>query len=207
MFRACTRFLFAVLIGVCGTLAWQRYGDQATELAKSQIAVHGPSVAQFLTAAKSALPRLDAAEEKTKPALAASGAASVPAPEPASAPAAELATNVEAKPSLDAADTAALYQEVQYVTSDLAAAKKTIEQLSASQDQLGRTQQQMAQSIAKLQTLEEGINQKLSSVPSTTVPVHLPAPKPVQNRTPRSAHAAPKPLSAAPPPVPPGLVR
>jgi hypothetical protein len=199
MFRACARFLIAILIGVCGTLAWQRYGDQATELAKSQIAIRAPSLAQslaqYLPASTSAPPRLDATEQQPKPAVA--------APEPASEPAAEPASNVqqEAKP-VDAADATELHQRLQDVTTDLAAAKKTIEHLSATQDQFARAQEQMGQSIAKLQTLEEGLSQKLSSATSTTGAVRLPAPKPVHSRTPPSAHAAPKPVSAAPPPFP-----
>jgi len=193
MFRAGTRFLLAVLIGVCGTLGWQRYGDQATELMKAQIAAHGPSVVQFVTAATSALPRLDVAEQQqAKPA--------VPASEPDSAPTAEPATNVQEAKARDAADTAELHQQLESITTDLAGVKKTIEQLSASQDQLSRTQQQMAQNIAKLHTLEQRLSQPPAQ--STTGAVRLPAPKPVQNRTSATAHAAPKPVSASPPPFP-----
>jgi len=180
MLRAIVRFLFAVLIGMSGTLAWQRYGDQATEIMRSQIATHAASIAQFLTPSESAPPRLDAAEQQQiKP----------------SAPASDVPQ--EAK-QLDTADATELRQQINDVTAELAIAKKTIEQISATQDQFNRTQQQMTQSIAKLQTLEQELGQKLSTTPA----VRLPTPKPAQNRTSTSAHAAPRPPGVVPAPYP-----
>ncbi len=44
IFRAFARFLFAVLIGVGATLAWQSYGDEATEMVRAQ----APSLGWFL---------------------------------------------------------------------------------------------------------------------------------------------------------------
>lgn len=157
MLRASIRFLFAVLIGVCGTLGWQRYGDQATEIAKSQITAHAPSLAEFITPGKSEPPRLDAAERQPQPA---SPASDVPQ---------------EARQQLDATDVTELRQQLKDIAADLAAAKKTIEQLSAAQGQLIQSQQQMTQRIAKLHAPEQGVSQKPSS---TTTAVRAPTPKP-----------------------------
>jgi hypothetical protein len=44
MFRALARFFVAVLIGVCATLAWQSYGDEATEMVRSGV----PSIGWLL---------------------------------------------------------------------------------------------------------------------------------------------------------------
>jgi len=44
IFRALTRFIVTVLIGVGGTLAWQSYGDAA----KTMVAAHSPTLAWLL---------------------------------------------------------------------------------------------------------------------------------------------------------------
>jgi len=44
IFRALTRFIVTVLIGVGGTLAWQSYGDAA----KTMVAAHSPALAWLL---------------------------------------------------------------------------------------------------------------------------------------------------------------
>ncbi len=49
IFRASSRSLFAVLVGVGGTLAWQADGDQA----KDMIRVWAPSLAELLPASTS----------------------------------------------------------------------------------------------------------------------------------------------------------
>jgi TolA-binding protein len=184
MLRAFVRFVLAVLIGVCGTFAWQRYGDQATEIMTSQINTYAASLAQFFTPSESPPPRLAAAEENIKP--------------PA-APASDVPQEAKLP---DARDATELQQQLKDVTADLANAKKTIEQLSATQDQLNQTQQQMAQSIAKLQTLEQGLGQKPSTVSSTTPAVRLPTSKPAQHRTSPPARTASKPPSASAAPYP-----
>ena len=182
MIRACARFLFAALIGVCGALGWQSFGDEATELMKSQVTTYAPSLAQFFRPSNSAVPRLDTAEQQPRPELA--------SPE------------LQQQPKvLDVAKTSQTEQHLQSITNDLTAAKKAIEQLSATQDQLTRTQQQMAQSVARLETLEKRLSQKPTSTAPTTTAVRVPAPKPVQYGA-SAAHVPSKPLSVPPPPAP-----
>ena len=47
--RASARFLFAVLLGIGGTLAWQSHGDQAMDVIRAK----APSVAEWLPASTS----------------------------------------------------------------------------------------------------------------------------------------------------------
>src|SRR5262249_38461485 len=44
LFRAVTRFVIVILIGVGGTLAWQSYGDMARQM----LAVRAPGIAALL---------------------------------------------------------------------------------------------------------------------------------------------------------------
>ncbi len=89
-------------------------------------------------------------------------------------------------------------QQLKPIATDLAAVRHTIEQLAANQDQLTRAQEQMVQSIAKLQAAEQVLSQKVSSPPPPK-PVHAAAPKPVQQPAQHSAQASSKPLSVQPP--------
>ena len=83
------------------------------------------------------------------------------------------------KPAAPPVTSAELQQQVKPVSTDLAAARRAIEQLTANQDQLTRTQQQMVQSIAALQAAQQQLSQKLSSPPPPK-PVHVPPPKALQ---------------------------
>jgi hypothetical protein len=174
MIRACAQFLIAVLIGVCGTLGWQSFGHEAAELMKSQVATYVPSLAQFVTPTNAPVPRLDADEQQPRPEL--------------------------MPPELHQEPASQVEQHLQTITSDLTAAKKTIEQLSDTQDQLARTQQQMAKTVARLQTLEERLSQKPLAPASTKTAVRVPAPKPAQYPPSSAAHTPSKPLGVPTPP-------
>jgi hypothetical protein len=66
--RACARFLFAFLLGVGVTLAWQSYGDEAVDMMRTQ----APSLAEWLPAStgKPADGPVGAAQQQLKPAAA-----------------------------------------------------------------------------------------------------------------------------------------
>jgi hypothetical protein len=78
------------------------------------------------------------------------------------------------KASAPAATTTDLQEQLKPVAIDLALVRRSIEQLTSNQEQLGRKQEQMAQAIAGLQAAEQDISQKMSAPPSPP-----PAPKPV----------------------------
>jgi hypothetical protein len=83
------------------------------------------------------------------------------------------------KASAPAGTTADLQEQLKPVAIDLALVRRSIEQLTANQNQLGRKQDQMAQAITTLRAAEQEVTQKVSAPPS------LPsAPKP--------AHGSPK---------------
>jgi len=71
------------------------------------------------------------------------------------------------------AATATLVQELKPISLDLALVRHTLQQLgtnqdqlAAKQDQLAARQEQMAQNIATLQEIEQGVRQKILSLPS-----------------------------------------
>ena len=71
------------------------------------------------------------------------------------------------------AATATLVQELKPISLDLALVRHTLQQLAtnqdqlaAKQDQLAASQEQMARNIATLQEIEQGVRQKILSLPS-----------------------------------------
>lgn len=180
--RTCGRFLFAVLLGICGTLGWQAYGDEATRILKSQVSTHASSLALLWSATKSNSPHLEATEQRLEPAIS------------------DPSVQQDPKP-LAGIDATELQRQLAPITADLASTKKTIEQISASQHQLTQTQQQFAQNIVELQTLERGLSQKLSSVASPVAAVPVPKAKPAQNAPQRLSHGLPNSMRTLPPPI------
>jgi hypothetical protein len=154
MFRAVTRFVIVVGIGVGGTLGWQAYGDMAKEM----LATHAPEQAWLL----SYLPG-------TRPPAAVSAAAN---------PALQLAP----------------------LASNLEVVRRNVEALAARQEQL-------AQNIAAMRTVDEDIRMKLAlaaqppaaTQPAAAIPQPKPAPKPLPPPGAPSS-SAPRP-SPAPGPV------
>jgi hypothetical protein len=129
--RSAALFLFALLVGVGGTLACQSYGNQITQVFP---------------------------------------------------PFAWLSPVSTIKASAPAVTIADLQEQLKPVAIDLALLRRSIEQLTSNQDQLGRKQDQMSQAIATLQAAEQEVSQKVSappSLPSASKPVHV-SPKQVQ---------------------------
>jgi hypothetical protein len=102
------------------------------------------------------------------------------------------------KPAAPPVTSAEVQQQLKPIATDLAAVRRTIEQLTADQDQLSRTQQQMAQSIATLQAAEQELTQRLTSPPPSK-PVNVPPPKPLQTPAQVSSPPSSKPVSVLPP--------
>jgi hypothetical protein len=171
LFRSLARFSIAVLIGVAATLLWQSYGNEAKELVRTWV----PSVAWLLSAPKTKFPaNVDVAAEHT--------AAIAPAGAPAqwTGP-----TSLPAAPAPAAASDSA--QQLEAIASDLAAVRRSLEDLTAKQ-------QQMAQEIATLHTMEQDIKEKVSPpTPSQAAPV------PPHRPQPRAAAPPPRPSPAQPP--------
>jgi hypothetical protein len=101
------------------------------------------------------------------------------------------------KPAAPPAGFAELRQQLKSIAADLAAMRHTLDQFAANQDQLTRTQEQIAQSIA-LQAAKQELSQKLSSPPPAK-PVQVPPAKPVQHPAQLSTQASSKPAHLPPP--------
>ena len=189
MVRAVIRFCIAVLIGVGATLAWQSHGDQASEIIKAWVeplgvrwAASEPKPAPEITLAAAQTAKA-AAQDVALP-QSRSGAQSPPAS------------------AGQAAAAAASLQQLDAIARNLAMVQKSIEQLSAKQEE-------MARNIAALQAAEQELKSKLSPVAQSKVVVPLPPRKrivadaPAQLPAPPSAEpsAFPRPTSVARPPI------
>jgi hypothetical protein len=105
--RASARFVFAVLVGIGGTLAWQSHGNQAMDVIRAK----APSVAEWLPVS-------------TSRSAVSVGAAEVQQPTKASL----AATDQQSTP------TGELQQQLAPITVDLAALRQRVEQLAANQE-------------------------------------------------------------------------
>ena len=167
MFRTLARFSIAVLIGVCGTLAWQSYGDKAREVLSAQV----PSLRWLSVSAPTVTPDGQGSAQN----------AAVPQSAPVPQPAAPTA-----------AATTPEFTQLEPMARDLAAMRRSLEQLAVKQEQ-------MAQNIATLTTAEQDIRKKMSSRPlaQTTSDQPRKPPKP-----PAHSSSTQSPPVPPPPPVP-----
>ncbi len=100
---------------------------------------------------------------------------------------------VSSMPPFAAASSPVPMQQLAPLTSDLDVVRHSLEQLAARQEQ-------MAQSIAALQAVDEDIRQKLLSAPAAQQPASILQPKPImQPPTAQSASALRRPPSATSP--------
>ncbi len=100
------------------------------------------------------------------------------------------------KPPVVATTSPGLVQQLEPLAFNLDIVRHSVEQLAAKQEQ-------MAQNIAALQTVEEDIRQKMSSTPPSAAPqaASIPQPNPPQ---PRAQPSAVRPSSVPRPPPPAG---
>ncbi len=100
------------------------------------------------------------------------------------------------KPPVVAATSPGPVQQLEPLALNLDIVRRSVEQLAAKQEQ-------MAQNIAALQTVDEDIRQKMSSTPPSPAPqaVSIPQPNPPQ---PRAQPSAVRPSSVPRPPPPAG---
>ena len=165
--RALVRVSIAVLIGVGATLAWQSYGDKAMEMLSTQV----PSLGWLSVLTTTLTPD----GQGTAQNAVAPQSSAIPQ---TAAPAAAAATSPE-------------FTQLEPMTRDLAAMRRSLDQLAVKQEQ-------MAQNIATLQAVEQEIKKKMSSRPlvQTTSDQPRKPPKPPANSSPAQSPPAP-----SPPPV------
>ena len=162
--RSLASFSIAVLIGVGATLAWQSYGDTAREMLSTQV----PSLSWLSVSTTTPTP--DAEGSAQKPA----GSQSAPA---------------QTAPSAAAATTSQ-FTQLEPIAHDLAAMRRSLEQLAAKQEQ-------MAQNIAAMQAAEQDIRKKMMAQTISDQPRK--PPKPPANSSPAQSPVRPPPPVVQPP--------
>ena len=184
--QAFTRYLIAIGFGVAATLAWQSYGDEIKQTVAARAPELGwsPEVQQLIGASLEQIGWI-------KPAGLERGA--MPAAAPQTAQQASIAaTDADSAASKPSAGPAPTLQQVQQITSDLAALKQAVEQLSSNQGQ-------MTQDIAKVQATDQEVLNKVSA--NKVAANRVPAPPPPAAAMPTHKHPpGPPTLSAAPQP-------
>ena len=147
--RAVARFLIAACIGVAATLAWQSYGEIATQIIASWAAQHGwlPAwLSHVIPTSPSSGPEA-AAERANPPAVQTSASSGPQTAQPAAVPAA---------PSSD-------QRSFEAMTLSLAEVRQRVEQLAV-------TQEEMANEIVKLHAAEQDIRRKMAVAPPASKP-------------------------------------
>jgi len=159
--RALARTLTAILIGVVGTLAWQSYGEQAKQMIAIDAPAFGwsPESKQMIAGFVEQLGWTRQATEADTAPIQASAVATAPA-----APAAPaLASSAPPAPAVDP-------EQVHDIVLNLGALRQSLDQIASAQDQ-------MAREIARLQSADAEILQKIPAPPRP--PAVAPARKPV----------------------------
>lgn len=159
--RAFARTLTAILIGVAATLAWQAYGDQAKQAIATGAPALGwsPESKQMIAGFVEQLGWTKrAAEADTAPVQA---TALQTAQAPPAAPA--LASTAPPAPAVDP-------EQVRDIVQSLGAMRQSLDQIASGQDQ-------MAREIARLQSADTEILEKIPAPPRP--PAVAPARKPM----------------------------
>jgi hypothetical protein len=172
MFRALTRFFFAVLIGVGATLAWQSHGDAAKQIVRTW----APSLAWLLPVSTTTSPP-DGPVSAQNAAL------------PQSAPLTQSAAPASA------VAVGELVQQIEPITRDLTIVRRSLEQIAAKQEQ-------MAQNIATLQAAEQDIRQKMASPPPSRPGSPRKPPEAATQPSAVQSSSVPPPPPPARPPLP-----
>jgi hypothetical protein len=171
------RYLVAICIGIAVTLGWQAYGEGAKQL----IARRAPELG-WSPAAKQTIASWVSQLGWTKPSTAAPEDTAGRLAAPRAAPVEQAAQAVAPSPPVPAAPPVDP-QQIQRIERDLAEVRGTVEQIATTQDQISRD-------IAKLQTANQEILEKISAT----------APRPATTQG-HARTAVPRPPSAAPMPL------
>ena len=162
MFRTIARFSIAVLIGVCATLAWQSHGDQAKEMVSTWV----PAL-RWLSPVSTTI-----------------------SPSDGQGSAQDMALPVLQRTAPAAAVTPPELAQLDPMARDLAAMRRSLDQLAAKQEE-------MAKNFARLEAAEQDIKKKILSSPlSQAVPV---PPRKPQRPTAQSPAGQSSPASTPPP--------
>lgn len=175
--KAFARYLVAICIGIAVTLGWQTYGEGARRL----IAIRAPELG-WSPEAKQMIASWVGHLGWTEPSTAAPEGSAGQVAAPQAAPVAQAAQVVALSPPVPAAPSLDP-QQVQRIEQDLTEVRGTVEQLATNQDQISRD-------IAKLQTANQEILEKIS----------VPAPRPATTQG-RVRTPVPRPSSATPMPL------
>jgi hypothetical protein len=183
-FRSIARFfmtgLIAAMIGVAASSAWESYGDKAKRMVRTWAPLtwsawqsHSDEARRMMESWASSLDSLlSVLTTKSLPGV------DVVAKQNRSTPSGRMSAqdvlpqsgSITQKPAQAAAAvTPELTQQLEAITRDLAAMRRRVDQLAA-------TQEQMTHSIASLQAVEQDIKQKISSPPLLPA-APLPPPK------------------------------
>jgi hypothetical protein len=208
LFRTLFNFFVAASIGVGGTLAWQRYGDETDKVVKSWAATwlqwassfstvkspsHGDATAEQSLSAVKSPPHVDATVEQSLSAAAQVSADETPPPQMASPISGQISSEV--------------MQQLEIAARNLAALQQSIAELAAKQEE-------MSSNIAKLQAADRENRQKIATARKKVLlaPQQPPSPAPTSPQT-----TAPQPSSTqsstsseirpAPIPRPPSALR
>ncbi len=153
--RGVGRYLFAILIGVAATLAWQSYGESAKQIIVTRAPELGwsPQTQHMIATAIQWV-----------------GWTSPPAGPEKQAPL--VAQTAPSNPSLDAG-------QVQQIRDSLGGLQQTVEQLAGDQDQIAREIRRVESAVAELNAKFPGTPQ------SSVAPAPKPIPVPPSSRPPR----------------------
>jgi hypothetical protein len=186
LFRTLFNFFVAASIGVGGTLAWQRYGDETDKVVKSWAATwlqwassfstvkspsHGDATAEQSLSAVKSPPHVDATVEQSLSAAAQVSADETPPPQMASPISGQISSEV--------------MQQLEIAARNLAALQQSIAELAAKQEE-------MSSNIAKLQAADRENRQKIATARKKVLlaPQQPPSPAPTSPQT-----TAPQPSS------------
>ena len=185
--RGLARYFVAILFGVAATLAWQSYGDVATQI----IATKAPELGSSPEAKQMIANSIQQLGWTKPPAGPESTAVRPPVPQTVAS-----TSKAPAPPSPDP-------QQVQQIETDIAAVRQAVERhfadVRATVEQLAASQDQMAREITKLQASNQEI---LGKIPAPPPKRPAPAPKPTPIAPPWSSAPVAPPTSLAPMPQP-----
>ncbi|MFY9835141.1 MAG: hypothetical protein WAK55_01470, partial [Xanthobacteraceae bacterium] len=195
--RRFSRYLFAICMGVAGTLAWQSYGEATKQI----VAANAPSLG-WSPEAKQMIADWVQQLGWTKPSTGPENTAvQLPAPKmPQAAPLTQAGSETARSGSTTLVVPSLDQQQVQQMESDIAAVQQSVEQrlaaVRATVEQLAVGQDQVLREIAKL---HQEIANKIAASPPRR-PVAVPAHQPTAQAPPSSPTPAP-PSSQTPAPL------
>jgi hypothetical protein len=181
--RGFTRYLLAICIGAAATLAWQSYGEAAKQMVAAKAPELGwsPETKQMIANWAQQLGWTKPLATPESTAVRSSATETPQAPSAAQTAPENVIPKAPAAPSIDP-------QQVHQIAMDLTALRQTVDQLAASQDQIGRN-------IDRLQAVDQEI---LVKIPESPPPPPIAAPAVAGRPAPGGAPPSENTQNAAP---------